>query len=142
MKYGNLIIEENELYLFKQLISWAKNYKDQQYKISISKLLEQLKQADIREHSEMPSDVVRLNASVTIKTPFQVERTYQIVTPDKSDIKTNKISILAPMGLALLGYAEGDTILWEFPVGQKEIKIKKVKQLLSRIDTNIKSKAS
>lgn len=51
------------------------------------------------------------------------------MTPDKSDIKLNKISILAPMGLALFGYAEQDEILWQFPAGVSAIKIKTVEQL-------------
>lgn len=140
MKYGNLIIEKNEFYFLKELVSWTKNYKDRHYKTSILKLLEELKQADIRENSEMPNDVVRLYSKATIKTPFQVKRTYQIVTPDKSDLRLNKISILAPMGLALLGYAEGDKIIWEFPIGKKEIEIQKVEQLLYTTDKKIQNR--
>jgi len=36
--------------------------------------------------------------------------------------------VLAPMGLALFGYAKDDEILWQFPSGLQAIKILKVEQ--------------
>jgi regulator of nucleoside diphosphate kinase len=128
MKYGALIVEKREYEFLKQLMSLAKYYKDTTYRASISKLNEELKAAEIIIGNEMPNDVIRLNSIVTIQTPFAVEKTYQIVTPDKSDIRNNKISILAPMGLALFGYAEGDAIDWRFPMGDSSIDIIKVAQ--------------
>lgn len=129
MKYGELIIEKKEYDFLKQIISLAKYYKDNTYKASIFKLNEELKDARIISNSKMPKDVIRLNSLVTIETPFAVERTYQIVTPEKGDIRKDKISVLAPMGLALFGYAQGDNITWTFPLGESHIYIKKVKQI-------------
>lgn len=131
MKYGELIVERKEGAFLKQLIGLAKYYKDNHYKASIFKLNEELKIARIVERKDMPDDVIRLNSIITIQTPFAVEKTYQIVTPEKSDIQKNQISILAPMGLALFGYAEGDEIIWQFPIGERNIKIIKVKQVES-----------
>ncbi|HBR53741.1 MAG TPA: transcription elongation factor GreAB, partial [Flavobacteriaceae bacterium] len=42
--------------------------------------------------------------------------------------KKDKISILTPMGSALFGYSEGDTIEWDFPSGTQKIKIVAVTQ--------------
>lgn len=128
MKNGNLIIETREYNYLKQIMSLAKYHKDHSYKASIDKLQNELKNAHIVPHRKMPADVVRLNSWVTIRTPYAVERTYQIVKPEKGDIKKNRISLLAPMGLALFGYAEGDRITWTFPMGESKIKIKKVSQ--------------
>ena len=114
MKYGELIIEKREYKFLKQIMSLAKYYKDNSYKASIYKLNEELNDAQIVSHKMMPADVVRLNSWVTIETPYAVERTYQIVTPEKGDIKKDRISVLAPMGIALFGYAEGDHITWTF----------------------------
>ncbi|CAL65702.1 GreA/GreB family elongation factor [Christiangramia forsetii] len=133
MRYGELIIEKKEYDFLKQIMSLAKYHKDTSYKASIYKLNEELKDARILTNSEMPLDVIRLNSLVTIETPYAVERTYQIVTPEKGDIRKNKISVLAPMGLALFGYAQGDNITWTFPLGESYIKIKEVKQIETEI---------
>ena len=129
MKYGELIIEKKEYEFLKQIMSLAKYYKDNSYKASIYKLNEELKDARIVSKAKIPMDVIRLNSLVTIETPYAVERTYQIVTPEKGDIRKDKISVLAPMGLALFGYAKGDNITWTFPLGESHIHIKDVKQV-------------
>lgn len=137
MKYGVIIIEQKEHDLLKKIISMAKYYKDENYKRSIEKLHVELQTAKIVPNSEMPVDVVRFNSTVRIKTAFNVSRDYMLVTPEKSDIKQNKISILAPMGLALFGYAAGDEITWHFPSGESQILIEDVQQL----DENLKYEA-
>ncbi len=128
MKYGELIIEKKEYKFLKQLITLARYYKDSTYRESIHKLNQEMQSAKVMKSNDIPLDVIRLNSTVTIQTGFMVEKTYQIVTPEKSDLRSEKISILAPMGLALFGYAEGDEIMWNFPIGQRAIKIIKVKQ--------------
>lgn len=135
MKYGELIIEKREFEFLKQILSLAKYKQDASYKASIYKLNEELKDAKIVSNTKMPKDVIRLGSFVTIETPYAVERTYQIVTPEKGDIRQDKISVLAPMGLALFGYAQGDNITWTFPPGESYIKIKKVKQVETELMT-------
>lgn len=136
MKYGVVVIEEKEHELLRRFIGLSQEYKDQTYKLSVEKLRKELLNARIVRNMDMPVDVVRMNSAVTIKTPFNVEKTYQIVTPDKSDIRKNRISVLAPMGLALFGYAEGDEIQWQFPAGEKAIEITKVRQPAMSLKTN------
>lgn len=128
MKYRSIIVERKEYEMLKNIISMKNHFKDNTSRKSIEILLDELKLAEIRSNKKMPEDVVRFNSTVTIKTPWNVERSYQIVIPTQSDLKRNKISILAPMGLALFGYAEGDEINWQFPMGQNTINILKVEQ--------------
>ena len=59
---------------------------------------------------------------------IESENIFNPKSVDFFDIRNNKISILAPMGLALFGYAEGDAIDWRFPVGDSSIDIIKVAQ--------------
>lgn len=127
MKYRTLVIERKEYATVKRLLI-SNNYTDIAYKTSVAKLAEELKEASIIPEEEMPHDIVRINSAVTIKTPFGGEKTYSIVVPDKSNIAENRLSILAPMGLALFGYAQGDEIRWEFPSGTNIIKIVRVEQ--------------
>lgn len=128
MKYEEIIIEKREYELLKQIISNAQHNKDKTYKASIEKLTNELKSATIVNDKFMPEEIVRFNSVVTIQTPFGEPKSYQIVTPEKSDIAQNKLSILAPMGLALFGYAISDEIMWQFPTGIHAIKILKVEQ--------------
>jgi regulator of nucleoside diphosphate kinase len=72
--------------------------------------------------------VVRMNSTVTIQDPYRNFNSYQIVRPENRNIAENRISIVAPMALAVFGYAEGDEVLWQFPSGLQTIKIVKVEQ--------------
>lgn len=49
-----------------------------------------------------------------------------MVFPSEADIKANKISILAPIGTAILGYKAGDLIEWPVPAGVKTLRIETV----------------
>ena len=133
MKYEEIIIEKREYELLKQIISSAAHNKDKTYKASIEKLANELKSATIVSDKAMPEEIVRFNSIVTIQTPFGEPKSYQIVTPEKSDIANNKLSVLAPMGLALFGYAISDEIMWQFPTGVHAIKILKVQFPAMRI---------
>lgn len=137
MKYEEIIIEKREYELLKQIISNAENNKDKTYKASIEKLTTELKSATIVNQEFMPAEIVRFNSIVTIQTPFSDTKIYQIVTPEKSDIAQNKLSILAPMGLALFGYAVSDEIMWQFPTGIHAIKILAVEQPSALLKNNL-----
>ena len=126
MKYGKLVAETKEHAFVTRIIAQAGINKDAVYKASIKKLWDELKTAVIYNDADVPKDVVRLNAEVTIQTPDNKQKQFKLVMPEKSNIAENKLSILAPMGLALFGYAEGDEVLWQFPSGMSNIKIVKV----------------
>jgi len=128
MKYGQIIIDRSEYDLLKGNIENSRSHEDKIYRDSIKKLKLELETAKIIEDGMVPEDVIRYNSIVCIRTSFNVERSYQIVTPEKSNIQQNKISILSPMALALFGYATGDEIVWQFPSGMNTIKIIGVKQ--------------
>ena len=123
MKYGGLIMEKKESELLRRMISMSHLTKDRSYRQSVIKLLQEMKTARVVSEAKMPLDVIRLNSEVAISVSENLQRTYFLVSPEKSDLKQNRISILAPMGLALFGYAKGDELEWEFPQGTHSIKI-------------------
>ncbi len=51
---------------------------------------------------------------------------YCLVFPDNSDVTEGKISILAPIGTALLGYKVGDIIEWKVPRGMAKLEVKEI----------------
>lgn len=123
-----IIIEKREYEMLRQIISNAGHNVDKTYKASIEKLANELKSATIMSKDSMPEEIVRFNSIVTVQMPFGEPKSFQIVTPEKSDISKSKLSILAPMGLALFGYAIADEIMWQFPSGMNAIKILNVEQ--------------
>lgn len=128
MKYEKVVVDKKELEILKNLVSAIQNEKSKTYRLSFEKLMEEIKKAIVLDSSKMPLDVIRLNSFVTIKTGSGIVKEFQIVTPEKSDLSQNKLSVMAPMGLALFGYAESDEVVWEFPSGLNTILITKVEQ--------------
>ena len=67
---------------------------------------------------EVPPSVVTMNSTVRFAMlPAGTERRLKLVYPGKSDASEDSISILAPVGSALLGLSEGDDIRWPNPNG-------------------------
>ena len=130
MKYEKVVVDKKELEVLKNLFSTIHNEKDKTYRLSFEKLMEEIKNAKVVDSTKMPLDVIRLNSVVTIKTDFGGEKKFHLVTPEKSDLSQNKLSVMAPMGLALFMYAENDEVEWEFPSGLNTIRITKVEQPL------------
>jgi len=137
MKYGNLVIEKKEYVVLKRLMNLSGYYKDDTLRKSVKKLAGELETAIICDASHMYDDVIRFNTTVTIASVSGWHKTFKLVMPTDSDIKNNKISILTPMGAAVMGYCEGDTVLWEFPSGEQKLTIKKVEQENEHINLNM-----
>jgi transcription elongation factor GreA len=69
-------------------------------------------------------DVITFGATVTLKDmDTDEEKTYTLMGPDESNVKKGIISVLSPVGQALLGKEEGDEILVEAPRGRIEYEI-------------------
>ncbi|WP_447078204.1 nucleoside diphosphate kinase regulator [Shewanella algae] len=78
----------------------------------------ELERAEIRPSKEMPDNVVTMNSEVCFRMSSSNEEfTLRLVYPKDADGSAGKISILAPVGGALLGLAQGDEIEWPGPGG-------------------------
>jgi regulator of nucleoside diphosphate kinase len=78
------------------------------------RLIDEIERADLRASSEMPADVVALGSEVTFREARRIE-TVRIVAPEDADIERRRISVLTPVGAALLGLRVGQKISWEMP---------------------------
>ena len=54
------------------------------------------------------------------------ENTYSLVFPTEADFSQGRISVLAPIGMAILGYKPGDTIEWPVPSGMRKLKVEEI----------------
>ena len=96
-----------------------------------------MESAKICDEADMPEDVIRFNTALTIVSNSGWHKKFKLVMPNAGDVKNDKISILTPMGAAVIGYSEGDTLKWEFPSGEQQLTIEKVEQEHVHIDINM-----
>lgn len=83
-----------------------------------SDLQAELERAEIVEPSDVPPTVVTMNSTVRFRVESSSEEfTLTLVYPRDMDSSSGKISILAPVGSALLGLSQGDEIEWPRPGG-------------------------
>src|SRR5690606_6884419 len=81
-------------------------------------LEDELVRADVREPGAIPADVVTMNSQVVCVDADGNEQTVRLVFPNEADAATGKVSVLAPVGAALLGLTAGQSIEWPLPGGR------------------------
>ncbi len=77
-----------------------------------SHLQAELARASIVDSKDVPPNVVTMNSTVAFRTGEGREFSLKLVYPKDSDGSPEKLSILAPIGSAVLGLKEGDSISW------------------------------
>jgi len=86
-----------------------------------------LEHANGADLTEVPQDVVTMNATVELRDLDTEEReTYSIVYPERADISRNRISVLAPIGTAVLGCRVGDVVAVRVPSGRRRIRVEDI----------------
>lgn len=88
----------------------------------------ELGQAQIVAPREMPKGVVTMNSTVRCHDldGEDEEETYTLVYPGFADPAQGCLSILAPLGTALLGHREGEVVEWDSPFGRRRLRLEEV----------------
>lgn len=121
----NIIVTTGIYDLIKEQIRRKQVSKEQEERLN-----HELKHAQQVLRRDLPNDIVTVNRRVTIKDlQTQTESTYNFVSTGKERRKKGKYSIMSEMGIATVGYKQGETISWPFDEGTKEIQILKVEML-------------
>ncbi|MEJ2905575.1 GreA/GreB family elongation factor [Pedobacter panaciterrae] len=95
-----------------------------------AKLELELKHARQVLRNELPADVVTVDTNVKVKEmELGKEFIYKLVAPAKARRKHNTLSILSPIGVAILGYTKGAIVQWEMPEGIKKYQIEDVTKI-------------
>jgi regulator of nucleoside diphosphate kinase len=88
---------------------------------------EKLERADIQRREAAPRDSVTRNSTVRVRDlDTKQESVYTLVSPHQADVAHGRVSVLAPIGAALLGCHEGDIVEWHAPARFKRIQILEV----------------
>ena len=118
------ILSEKDFQIIHDLI---KNQSAIQQTKEIRYLAEELKKAKVVKDNKIGADIVQLNSTVQVEDQSTNKTMdFKIVLPSQADLKEKKISILAPIGIALIGFKKDQLVEWQMPAGKRTLKIVKV----------------
>lgn len=94
---------------------------------NLAELAAELARAQVVTSAQIPADVITMNSTVCLEDlEVGEEMIYTLVFPSEANIDQHKISVLAPIGTAMLGYRVGDTLEWQVPGGISRLKVKQI----------------
>jgi regulator of nucleoside diphosphate kinase len=90
-------------------------------------LQEELRRARIVPADKIPADIITMNSIVRLQDLDLDEfEEMELVYPAEADVTRQRISILAPIGTAILGYRIGDIIEWPVPAGMRRLRVEEI----------------
>ncbi len=126
MQKREIYVTDYDLKRLSELFAGARLW-DKKDRGFLMNLGEELEQANVVPAQHIPADVVTMNSQVRIRDlDTGKDMIMTLVFPANADYEQGKVSILAPMGVALLGYRAGDTIEWQAPAGLRKLKVEQV----------------
>ncbi len=118
-----IYITDNDMKRLKELIMEADNGN----KKYLRELKDELDKGEVVDSRDIPNNIITMNSKVRLSDiNTQKEMICWLVFPDDSNADQGKISILAPIGTALLGYKVGDIIEWKVPAGLTKLKVEEI----------------
>ena len=126
MRDKPIFITDDNLHRLRRLLESKGKLegRDKQY---LRDLRNELDRAVVVSASEIPSYVLTMHSRFQIKDLDSGKvAEYTLVYPGEAEISQGKLSVLAPIGTALLGYQELDTVEWRVPAGLKRFRIERI----------------
>jgi regulator of nucleoside diphosphate kinase len=126
MNNKSIQITEFDFQRLNRLLRQAQHsdYRGSEY---LAELQAELDHAQLVSSHAISQEIVTMNSRVVLlDLATRKEETYTLVFPEDADLSQGKISILAPIGTAMLGYGIGDTFEWEVPAGKRRLKVKRI----------------
>ena len=123
MNKRHIFVTEHDRRRLTELLSVAGafNYRDRN---DLKSLEAELQRAKVVESRDVPKNVVTMNTRLRfVDLDDRSETEVTLVFPNDANISEGKMSVLSPIGTALLGYAKGDVIEWTVPSGTRRIQI-------------------
>ncbi|MGK9083234.1 nucleoside diphosphate kinase regulator [Brucella intermedia] len=107
-KKPNIVVSEID---YERLMGLATNVSERLEEIA-EELMAELDRAKVVPAKRLPQDVIHMGSIVEFRSNDGQERRVTLVYPGEADIAQGKISILTPIGTALIGLAPGQSISW------------------------------
>ncbi|MFO7658464.1 MAG: GreA/GreB family elongation factor [Bacteroidales bacterium] len=123
---GEILITELDYVRLCNLINSVKDQKNVEFR-NIDMLGTEIKRAKRVDSKEITPEFITMNSIIEV-TDMDTNKlmTLKLVYPQDADFRKGYISVLSPLGSALLGYKKGDIIAFEVPAGEKKVKINNV----------------
>ncbi len=119
-------ITDNDMKRLKELIMVAREFGNEGEK-HLKELEDELARGKVVKSQDIPDNIITMNSKIhLLDLDTQEEMIYRLVFPDNADAAEGKISILAPIGTAMLGYKTGDIIEWKVPGGITKLEVKEI----------------
>jgi regulator of nucleoside diphosphate kinase len=126
MKHRDIYITDLDLKRLSELLEAARRFNERD-PVDLAQLAGELARAQVVPSAQVPADVITMNSTVCLEDMESGEEMiYTLVFPKDADIDQGKISVLAPIGTAMLGYRVGDTLEWPVPGGISRLKVKQI----------------
>jgi len=129
MREYPIIVSDVDVYRLRGLLGAARTAAalDQAH---LDELRRELERAIVMPVGEIPRGVVSMGSKVQVRDLGNGRIAgWQLVYPREADPAAHRISVLAPLGTALLGNSEGDTVEWQMPGGARCFRIERVMQV-------------
>jgi regulator of nucleoside diphosphate kinase len=124
---GIIYITEADLDRLRTLIAVMRNPGHDKVREYLDQLEDELDRAEIVTPQSIPQDVITMRSRVRLRDVVSgQEMVYSLVFPNEADLSQGRISVLAPIGTAMLGYQVGEIIEWDVPAGLKRFKVEEV----------------
>ena len=126
MNQPSIFITTKDVEKLRDLIraSYHTEYRGSDY---LKQLAGEIEKASVVRSDQIPSDVITLNSTARlVDQETNEEMIYTLVFPEDADTSQGKISILAPIGTAMLGCKVGDTFKWDTPGGRRIIRVEEI----------------
>ena len=126
-KETTIYITEYDLARLTELIDRTRNGEGDWNTHYLNRLAGELERAEVVDPKNIPGDAITMRSTVRLRDLASgKELIYSLVFPNEADIDKGRISVLAPVGTAMIGYRVGDTIEWEVPAGLRRLKVQEV----------------
>ena len=126
MTKRKLYITEFDKSRLEELMAVAEEFGGKKRK-DLEALAKELEKAKVVEPKDVPANVVTMNSKVVLRDmETSEEMTYILAFPRNANISAGAISVFAPIGTAILGYAKGDIVEWAVPDGVRRLQIEDV----------------
>ena len=121
-----IYITDSDMNRLKELIWVAREFRKEDKKY-FGDLEDELERGKVVKSQDIPSNVITMNSKIRLRNiNTQEEMIYWLVFPGNADANQGKISILAPIGTALLGCKVGDIVKWKVPAGLTKLKVEDI----------------
>lgn len=125
MKERTIVITARDMARLRGLLDSVRRFDSRDHR-HLAELEDELGRAEVIP-GRAPAHVVTMNSEVTVRHLDEGRTvTYKLVFPKDADVARNRLSVLAPLGTALLGYRAGDLLEWVMPGGVRRFRVEHV----------------